>query len=131
MPQGKEKLPPESKIPERTLSLKPDNNHIYGRVTSVIHSDGPGEVGVDFMKESGQIKTINTIQPYFVHKELQAGDAVLLKKYGDYEEAMKDDREDAFPILMVYNNKEEAQLRSRGVTFPECPPNLHPGGYYG
>ena len=31
----------------------------------------------------------------------------------------------------IYTGDEEAQLRSIGVVFPEVPPDLHPGGYYG
>jgi len=130
-PQRKENLPEGMDIPARTLSLKPDNCHLYGRVMSVQHMNGPGPVEVDYGDSSGQISTLKTIQPYYVHEELQVGDPVLLKRYPNLQKAKADNHETKYPILMVYNEREETQLKSLGAHFPDCPLNLHPNGYYG
>jgi len=118
-------------IPRRTLSIKPDDQHIYGRVMSVKHRNGPGEVQVDYMKDNGKIFSLNTIQPFHVHQNLEVNDPVLLKRYDCPRKAEKGGHNDKNPILLVYNSGEETQLRSMGVTFPDCPPNILPGGYYG
>ena len=70
-----------------------------------------------------------TVQPLSITESLQPADAVLVKRYSDLRR--EDGHDDFFPILMVYNKVEEAELTSRGVTFLECPPELSPGGYYG
>ena len=130
-PQRKEKLPEGMDIPVRTLSLKPDDCHLYGKVRSVQHRNGPGPVQVDYGDSSGQVFTLNTIQPLYVHKELHVGDPVLLKRYPDLQKARAEHHDSKFPILMVYNEREEAQLKSLGVLFPDCPPNLHSDGNRG
>jgi len=124
-PQLKQK--PAPGIPRRTLALKPDNSHVYGRVVDVKHGNGPGLAVVDCMDNDG-ITSLLTLPPYTIHKELQVNDPVLIRK--ENEDA--DDLEDNLNlIMMVYDEGEEAQLVSRGVVFPECPSNLLPSGYYG
>ena len=129
MPQSKEVLPDgfSMNIPSRTLSLKPDDHHLYGRVMSVKHNNGPGPVKVDYRDSNDQVHTLKTIQPFYVHNELKVGDPVLLRRYADLKKARADHHDDKYPILMVYNEKEEAQLKSLGALFPDCPPD----GYYG
>ena len=74
----------------------------------------------------------HTVNPLGVTDDkLAAGDLVLVKEYGSLQEAHEDGHEDEFPILMVYNNEEESRLRALGVSLPDGPPDLHPGGYYG
>ena len=111
----------------RVLPLKPDNTHYYGRVISVRQG---AKVEVDFMYQ-GQVFNQYTTAPHWLHSTLRANDPVLLKMYHDPAEASDDGHEDYFPIVVVYNEKEEAELRSRGVLFPDCPPEKLPDGYYG
>ena len=59
----------------------------------------------------------HSVNPFGVaDNKLAAGDLVLVKEYGTLQEAHKDGHEDEFPILMVYNDKEESRLRALGVT---------------
>lgn len=124
-PQRKEQtLPPD--VPRRPLSLKPDDSHGYGRVMSVQDE----EVEVEYIDQD-TVFVYNTIQPLSITEGLKPADAVLVKRYSNLQRARADGHDDFFPILMVYNEVEEAELKARGVTFPECPPELSPGGYYG
>ena len=125
-PQRKEILSHE---PARTLSLKPDKKHFYGRVSHIRRMKGNGsQVTMIY----GKNKSCQTLNPSGVlDTELQVGDLVLVKEYSSFEKATKDGHVDNFPILLVYNDDEESRLRAMGVSLPDGPPDLHPGGYYG
>ena len=79
----------------------------------------------------GKVYNQDTTAPYWLHTTLRANDPVLLKMYHDPAEASDDGHEDYFPIMIVYNEEEEAELRSLGVLFPDFPPEMLPDGYYG
>ena len=125
-PQRKEILSHE---PARTLSLKPDKKHFYGRVSHIRRMKGNGsQVTMIY----GKNKSCQTFNPFGVlDTDLQVGDLVLVKQYSSFEKATKDGHVDNFPILLVYNDDEESRLRAMGVSLPDGPPDLHPGGYYG
>ena len=88
------------------------------------------QVEVDYMDNSN-ITTHHTIQPLSITRGLQPNDTVLLRRYPNLQRAQADGHDFNFPIMMVYNDVEEAELRTRGVIFPDCPPELQPRGYYG
>ena len=80
----------------------------------------------------GKNKSCQTLNPSGVlDTELQVGDLVLVREYSSFRKATKDGHVDNFPILLVYNDVEESRLRAMGVSLPDGPPDLHPGGYYG
>ena len=120
-PQLKQDLFPG--IPRRTLALKPDDSHVYGRVVDLKRGKGPGIAVVDCFDDDG-LTSLLTLPSYTTAQGLQVNDPVLVRKTDD-------DGEEINRILMVYDAGEEAQLVSRGVIFPECPPHLLPSGYYG
>ena len=139
-PQRKEILG-HGHIPARTLALKPDDQHFYGRVWHIHRLEGGGsEVTMTYRDGKNKSRSVlglntpycHTINPFgALDDKLSAGDLVLVKEYGCLQEAHKDGHEDDFPILMVYNDAEESRLRALGVPLPDGPPGLHPGGYYG
>ena len=129
---------PQRKLPagcHRTLSLKPDDKHYYGRVTWLStpdEVDGSAYVMMDYINhKSRRLMTMTSTQPHFLVRDLKPGDPVLFRRYDTQEEADQDDQMDKCPILMIYAPAEEAQLQSLGVVFPELPPELHSSGYYG
>ena len=129
---------PQRKLPKgchRTLSLKPDDQHFYGRVTWLStpdEADGSAYVDVDYINHKARrLMTMTSTQPWFLMRDLKPGVPVLFRRYNTQEEADQDERMDKCPILMIYAPEEEAQLGSLGVVFPELPPELHPAGYYG
>ena len=117
------KQEPMPGIPRRTLALKPDDSHVYGRVVDLKRGNGPGIAVVDYLDDTG-LTSLLSLPGYTTAKELQINDPVLVRK----DDPIGDD---VNRILMVYDAGEEAQLIARGVVFPECPPNLLPSGYYG
>ena len=125
--------------PRKQVPLRPDFSHFYARVMSVksqlrnFKPTGRKIVEMDYQHNNGELYTQHTTIPRYseLTRGLQVNDAVLFKQYKDWGKATEDGHEDLTPIVFVYNEEEEAQLRSRGVVFPECPPNLLPGGYYG
>ena len=128
---------PQPKLPagaHRTLTLKPDDEHFYGRVTWVSTPDEAGlsYVDVDYINHKARrLMTMTSTQPWFLMRDLKPGVPVLFRRYNTQEEADQDERMDKCPILMIYAPEEEVQLESLGVVFPELPPELHPAGYYG
>ena len=125
-PQKKEILSHE---PPRTLSLKPDKKHFYGRVSHIRRMKGTGALVTMIY---GKNKSCQTLNPFGVlDTDLQVGDLVLVRGYSSSRRANKDGHVDNFPILLVYNEDEESRLRAMGVSLPDGPPDLHPDGYYG
>ena len=86
---------------------------------------------MEYRHNNGEIHTKYSTAPLFMAEGLQVNDAVLFKEYRGYDEAAEDGHEHPKPIMVVYSKEEEAELTSRGVFFPECPPENLPGGYYG
>ena len=121
-------------VPARTLAVKPDDQHFYGRVVRTRHLEGFGKRGGGGFAVKMTYRRNNaychTRHPFNVGN-LQIGDLVLIKEYGCPAEAWEDGYNDNFPILMVYNDEEESRLRALGECLPDGPPHLHPGGYYG
>ena len=128
--------------PPRKVPLRPDFSHFYARVVSVksqlrnFKPTGRKIVEMDFQHNDGEAYTQHTTTPlsselsWDLHM-LRANDAVLFKEYKGSDEAYKDGHYDRTPIMHVYSGKEEAELKSRGVFFPDCPPEMLPDGYYG
>ena len=116
-------------IPARTLAVKPDDQHFYGRVRHIRHLERRGEYEVT-MTHRRNNTYCHTINPFGV-LSLQVGDLVLVKEYKCPAEAREDGHMDNFPILMVYNDEEESRLHALGESVPDGPPDLHPGGFYG
>ena len=117
--------------------MKPDSSHHYARVVSITDQlrnnfkpTGKKLVEADYL-HGGKVYTIYPTVPYFMAENLTVGDSVLFKQYEDLREALEDGHDDVCPIMVVYNKEEEAELRSQGVIFPDCPPDQLPGGYYG
>ena len=127
-------------IPARTLALKPDEQHFYGRVWHIHRLEGGGsEVTMTYRDGKSKSRSVlglntpycHTVNPFgAMDDKLAVGDLVLVKEYRCLQEAHKDGHEDDFPILMVYNDAEESCLRALGVPLPDGPPGLHPGGYF-
>ena len=136
LPQPKET--PTPGIPRRTIPLRPNNSHHYARVVSAkdqLHSNlkptGKKIVEADYLYSNGRIYTTNLTVPYYMAQDLTVGDSVLIKEYEDLHEAQEDGQDNICSIRVVYSKEEEAELQSRGVIFPDCPPDQLPGGYYG
>ena len=94
-----------------------------------IKPTGKKIVEVDYRADD--VYTTCHTAPYFLARGLRVNDAVLFKEYASLSEATEDGHEDTTPILVIYSKEEEAQLTSRGVFFPDCPPEMLPDGYYG
>ena len=130
MPQRKEILG-YGHIPARTLAIKPDDEHFYGRVRHIRNLERRRGCEVTMTHRRNNVYC-HTTNPFgCLDKNLQVGDLVLVKEYGCLSEAREVGHSDNFPILMVYNDEEESRLHGLGVPLPDGPPDLHPGGYYG
>ena len=92
-------------VPVRTLAVKPDDQHFYGRVVRTRHLEGFGKRGGGGFAVKMTYRRNNaychTRHPFNVGN-LQIGDLVLIKEYGCPVEAWEDGYNDNFPILMVY-----------------------------
>ena len=129
-PQMKES-PARGHNPARTLAVKPDDEHFYGRVVHIRHLERQRgcEVTMTSRRNNAYCHTNNPFGA--LDQKLQVGDLVLIKEYGCPFEAQGDGYNDNFPILMVYNDEEESCLHALGECLPDGPPDLHPGGFYG
>ena len=63
--------------------------------------------------------------------KLKLGDAVLWRHYDGWDEARKVGHETPFSLIKVYTEPQVDVLRYHSAVFPDVPPDLHPGGYYG
>ena len=88
-------------------------------------------VEMEYRHNNGEIYSKYSTAPLFMSEGLRVNDALLFKEYRDRDKAAEDGHEDISPIMVVYSKEEEEELKSRGVFFPECPPENLPGGYYG
>ena len=120
--------------------LRPDHSHFHARVVSVtqqlrgkLKPTGRKIVGMDYWDDDGDLDTKYTTTPMssVLSRKLRVNDTVLFKVYEDLDEAYKDGHEDLNPIVSLYSKEEEAELKSQGVFFPDCPPEYLPDGYYG
>ena len=128
-------------IPRRTVPLRPDKSHFYARVCTVIPTlnrnmklSGISKVELLYVDNAGMLQSVYTHAPAVLNqgpRRLQVGDSVLFKQYECRGRATEDGNLDINPIMVVYSKEEEEELTSRGVFFPECPPENLPGGYYG
>ena len=74
------------------------------------------------MDEEGNKATKIFSPPYSTSlRNTEVGEAVLLRRYPSGKVA----------CMAAISNKMEEDLYSQGIFFPEAPPELHPGGYYG
>ena len=120
------------------MPLRPDSSHFYARVVSVrdqlrgkLQPTGKKIVELDYRHNNGKVYTAYPLAPLFMARDLRVNDAVLFKEYDSLTEAREDGHEDTTPIMVIYSKEEEAELTARGVFFPDCPPEMLPGGYYG
>ena len=118
--------------------MRPNSSHHYARVVFAkdqlnnnFKPTGKKIVMVDYQRGNGKIYTTHQTVPYFMAQNLAVGDSVLIKEYKDLHKAQEDGHDDICSIRVVYSKEEEAELQSRGVIFPDCPPDQLPGGYYG
>ena len=88
---------------------------------------------VDY-KANGKIFTNRFLAPKTnprAFNKLKVGDAVLCRHYDGWEEARKAGQPTPFSLIKVYTEPQVDVLRYHGADFPDVPPDLHPGGYYG
>ena len=127
-------------IPRRTVPLRPNGHHHYARVVGIANKlrrdftvSGMNQVELEYRDALGHIVSVLANTPA-VLRGLHVGDAVLFKRYRDWElaKATEDGHLDINPILVVYSKEEEAELTANhGAFFPDVPPECLPAGYYG
>ena len=137
-PQPQQQLCPG--IPRRTVPLRPNGSHHYARVVGIANKlrrdftvSGTNQVELEYRDALGHIVSVLANTPA-VLRGLHVGDAVLFKRYRDWElaKATEDGHLDTNPILVVYSKEEEAELTANhGAFFPDVPPECLPAGYYG
>ena len=144
-PAPKSPLPsPPSKVSPAppTLSPKPDDQHFYGRIVMKRFRNSVRVLEVDYCINDGPYCSTATAEPPVDiedYLKVKMGEAVLIQRLEhcrlprtkDCDGSYIDDCCCQVKFKKIYTGDEEAQLRSIGVVFPEVPPDLHPGGYYG
>ena len=118
--QMKQMIPPRAESPQRQRSQSAPNasDQLYGRVTNSEHN----AIQVVYVTDEGKYGT-KVFRPPFPSslKITEVGHAVLLQRYKNCE----------VKYITTFSPAVEYDLYTQGVFFPEAPPELHPGGYYG
>ena len=103
----------------RVVSTTTGSHHLHATAT-VVYEDDQGQLNSD---------TIPNIADRYIEK-MKAGDAVLLARRKPNSSGQPPEYK--VNLMRIIPEKEVGQIRIlRGETFPEVPPDLHPGGYYG
>ena len=143
-PAPRSPLPsPPSKVSPAppTLSPKPDDQHFYGRIVMKRFRNSVRVLEVYYCTNDERFCTTASAEPPVDiedYLKFKMGEAVLLQRLEHCRLPRTEDCDGSFiddccqvKFKKSYTADEEAQFRSIGVVFPEVPPDLHPGGYYG